>query len=115
MTDLIRRLSSGLHDVEVCIRPEASAAAFAQRLKDGYVHLRFTGTRGGTELGITVDHGRTDVTSADFDRPGGIVALVGSVTLDSIPVNVHATIDLNTLRGHGRLELVAHPATLDHT
>jgi hypothetical protein len=63
MNDLVQRLSQGRHPVEVSLRPERTVEALKDALDRGYVHIRFTQTRGGTELGIPIDRQETDITA----------------------------------------------------
>lgn len=100
---LVSRLSRGEHPVEVSLRPEPTGQALQEAVGRGYVYLRFTQTRGGTELGIRLDPGASDFTQADFGTPGGQVRIVGDLTLDFEPVRCVAEIDLATMAGHGRL------------
>ncbi|MGW5508200.1 MbtH family protein [Streptomyces albogriseolus] len=104
---LLDRLAAGDHPVEPGLRPERTAVALRESLERGYVLVRFTETRGGSELGVTVDPEATDVSAADFDAGTGTVRLVGDLTLDFESARCHADIDLATLRGHGRLERTA--------
>lgn len=102
---LVDRLSQGEHPVEASLRPERSLTALREALDRGYVFVRFTGTEGGTELGVQLD-GDVDLAGADFAAASGTVALTGTLTLDFEPVRCHAKIDLATLAGTGRLERV---------
>jgi hypothetical protein len=102
MNDLVQRLMTEQH-VEVRTSPEVTVEAFKAAMDRGYVHIRFTGTRGGTELGIRLDE-RTDASAADFAQKTGTVKIAGRLTLDYVPVSFHGTIDLATLEGTGRLE-----------
>jgi hypothetical protein len=106
MNDLVRKLTTGDHAVEASLRPEKTLYGFKAALDRGYVHVRFTETRGGTELGFKLDPGRSDLSSADFDSGSGVVKLCGSLTLDYEKVRCIAEIDLATLNGRGRLELL---------
>jgi hypothetical protein len=69
----------------------------------GYVHVKFTGTRGGTELGVRLDPVALDVSKADFEGASGTVHLEGGLTLNYVKVRCVADIDLQTLTGTGRL------------
>lgn len=71
----------------------------------GYVLVRFTETRGGTELGFPLDRDTTDLSGADFDNGTGTVHVEGNLILNGDPVRCIANIDLATLRGTGRLAL----------
>lgn len=104
MNDLVQRLSAGEHPVEASLRPERSVKAFRESIERGFVHVRFTGTRGGTELGFSIDQERSDLSKADFDNEAGRARLVGELTLDYIPVRCIANIELPSLTGTGHLE-----------
>ena len=71
----------------------------------GYVLVKFTETRGGTELGFSLDRNATDLSGADFDNGTGTVHVEGNLILNDDPVRCIANIDLATLKGTGRLVL----------
>ncbi|GHE27173.1 hypothetical protein GCM10017673_31560 [Streptosporangium violaceochromogenes] len=104
---LVDRLCDGEHPVEASLRPERTAEALRAAIDDGYVFVRFTETRGGTELGVQLDREATDLAEADFAAGEGEVRLVGTLTLDFEPVRCFARLDLATLTGRGGLERVA--------
>ncbi len=106
MSELVKRLSEGDHPVEASLRPEKTVQALKERIDRGYVHVKFTDTKGGTELGVRLDQEATDLSKADFDNQTGSVHLVGSLTLDYVKVRCVADIDLKTLTGKGHLEPV---------
>jgi uncharacterized protein YbdZ (MbtH family) len=101
------RLSQGPQPVELILRPERSVDALLRQIEAEYVHVRFTGTRGGTELGVTLDPGTAERLKAQVSGSEGTVKVVGQLVLDSIPVRCVADIDLATLAGVGKLELVS--------
>ena len=100
---LVDRLSNGRHAVESSLRPEKTARALKERIEMGYVHIKFTETRGGTELGVRLDRETTDLSRADFEKEAGVVHLEGELTLDYVKVRCIADIDLQTLNGQGHL------------
>lgn len=103
MSDLVQRLSEGTHPVVVG-GPQPDLAEFRKRLEDmGYVFIKFTGTRGGTDLGVRVDKEATDLSQAHFDQSSGVVHVEGTLTLDYVKVRCVADIDLATLAGTGHL------------
>jgi hypothetical protein len=106
MSDLVRRLSEGEHPVEVSLRPERTVKALNECLDRKYVHIRFTNTRGGTELGVDVDADRTDLRGANLEAGTGHLTIVGSLTLDYVNVRCVARIELPSLAGTGHLEQV---------
>jgi uncharacterized protein YbdZ (MbtH family) len=100
---LVSRLSKGRHQVESSLRPERTAQALKERIDLGYVHIKFTETKGGTELGVRLDRETTDLSKADFDNQSGEVHLEGELTLDYVKVRCVADIDIKTLVGKGHL------------
>ena len=104
--DLVARLSESQHPVEVSLRPEKTVEAFKDRIEQGYVHIKFTGTRGGTELGVRLDRDALSLEGADFASGRGTVHLEGGLTLNYVKVRCVADIDLATLAGQGRLQPV---------
>jgi uncharacterized protein YbdZ (MbtH family) len=90
--------------VEILIRPETTPARLKERLEEvNYLHLVFTGTRGGTELGVEVDLESSDWSSVDFEAGVGKFHLEGDLTLDFVPVRCYADLDVATMSGEGRL------------
>jgi len=104
--DLVDRLSAGEHPVEVRLRPEKTVPHLKENIDRGYVHITFTNTRGGTELGVRLDPERSNLSQANFENHTGTVRLVGGLTLNYVKVRCVADIDLTTLTGHGHLEPV---------
>jgi uncharacterized protein YbdZ (MbtH family) len=100
---LVSRLSKGDHPVESSLRPERTARALKERIDLGYVHIKFTDTRGGTELGVRLDRDALDLSRADFENTAGSAHLEGELTLDYVKVRCIADIDLKTLTGRGHL------------
>jgi len=62
---IVKRLSEGKHEVVIGHRDE-SYEEIKERIEDDYIHVKFTQTRGGTELGINVDLKSTNVKDLDF-------------------------------------------------
>ncbi|RMF28684.1 MAG: MbtH domain protein [Chloroflexi bacterium] len=106
MSELVKYLSEGDHPVEASLRPERTVQALKERIDRGYVFVKFTDTKGGTELGVRLDPEATDLSKADFDNGTGTVHLVGNLTLDYVKVRCIADINLETLSGKGHLEPV---------
>jgi hypothetical protein len=85
---------------------EPSLEELRNRVGDmGYVLIKFTETRGGTELGFPLDRDATDLSAADFAQGSGAVHVEGNLILNDDPVRCIADIDLATLKGTGRLAL----------
>ena len=84
--------------------PKPSLEEFKKRVEDmGYVFIKFTATRGGTDLGVRVDKSATDLSQAFFDQHTGVAHVEGLLTLNYVKVRCIADINLETLNGTGRL------------
>lgn len=103
INELVQRLTVK-QAVEAQGGPQGSAAGFKDALDRGFVHVKFTGTRGGTELGVRLDPKHTDLSAADFSAGTGFVKVGGELTLNYENVRCHAEIALATLKGEGWLE-----------
>jgi hypothetical protein len=106
MNELVKRLAEGDHAVELGLRPEKSVVVFRECVDRGYIYVKFTGTRGGTELGIRLDKQETKLEGADIETQSGTVRLVGRLKLNYVPVKCIADIDLATWEGTGHLEVL---------
>ena len=108
MDELVARLCKDKHLIKAGLLSEKTAKAFQKRIQDGYVHIEFTNTQGGTILGMELNKESLDLSKADFENSSGSVHLVGSLVLNSEEVRCIADIDLATLVGEGHLEAVAN-------
>jgi hypothetical protein len=104
MDELVQRLSEGEHPI--ITQRYKSAEELKQAIDRGYVLVKFTDTRGGTELGVRLDSTMTNLGGADFSRPAGSVHLAGNLTLNYVKVRCVADVDLATLEGQGHLEIL---------
>lgn len=108
MNELVEKLSRGDHPVEVTLRPEKTATALKKRIDEHkHVHIKFTATRGGTELGVPLDIDESNWGTGDFDGGKGRIKLCGRLKLNYVPVKCVAEIDLSTLSGTGHLEILS--------
>ena len=105
--ELVTRLATGTHPVEVGLRPEKTVEGFKAALDRGYVHIKFTETRGGTELGVRLDTAASDWSQANFTQAKGPVHVEGNLTLNYVKVRCLADVDLATLEGTGHLKILA--------
>jgi uncharacterized protein YbdZ (MbtH family) len=106
---LVERLCEGDHAIEVALRPESSAALFKEAIDREYVHIKFSQTKGGTELGVRLNQNTSDFSAADFQNARGTAHVEGNLTLDYVKVKCIADIDISTLTGRGRLARVEAP------
>lgn len=84
-----------------------------RRLEEiGHVFIKFTETRGGTDLGLRLDRAASDLNAADFDQGSGTVHVEGTLILNGDPVRCIADIDLATLNGTGHLVVVEESEVL---
>jgi len=100
---LVDRLCEGDQPLEVGLGSEKTSNRVKEAIDRSYVHVKFTGTRGGTALGVRLDPAACDFASADFDAGTGTFHLEGGLTLDSVKVRCIADIDLSTFQGTGHL------------
>lgn len=105
MDELVQRLSEGEHPV-VASRADGSAEEFKKSIDRGYVLVKFTDTRGGTELGVRLDEEATNLETADFEQATGTAHLEGTLTLNYVKVRCIADIALDTLEGQGHLQIL---------
>jgi uncharacterized protein YbdZ (MbtH family) len=101
--ELVKRLATGLHAVEASTYPKGDAKAFWEDIQRGYVQIRFTETRGGTELGFKIEQDSLRLAEADFDKKTGSIHLEGKLKLNFVPVRCVADIEIETLAGRGCL------------
>lgn len=112
MNELVQRLAQGEHPVTVG-GPQPSLSELRKRLVEiGYVFVKFTNTRGGTDLGVTIDQAATDMSQANFEAGSGTVHIEGTLTLNYVPVRCVATIDLATLAGTGHLVVLEQETSI---
>jgi hypothetical protein len=98
--NIVDFLCEGDHPVQV--RAD-SVGQFLDRFNAGYVNLKFTDTRGGTELGVKLDRAASNTAGADIAKQSGKVQIAGDLTLNYRPVRLTAEVTLETLEGSGRL------------
>ena len=55
MNELVQKLSEAEHPIEASLRSEKTATALKESIDRGYVHIKFTNTKGGTDLGVRLD------------------------------------------------------------
>ena len=103
---LVKRLAQGSHPLAAGLRPDQSVKALNESIDRGYVHIKFTATKGGTDLGVRLDTAACDFSRADFETQKGSVHLEGGLMLDYVKVRCIADIDLTTLEGQGHLEII---------
>jgi uncharacterized protein YbdZ (MbtH family) len=103
---LVKRLSQGRHPIASGLHSEKRVQALQEGIDRGYVHIKFTETKGGTELGVRLDTAACDFSRADFENQTGTVHLEGGLILDYVKVRCIADIDLTTLAGQGHLVIV---------
>ncbi len=104
MSDLVQFLCKGDHPVEASLR-QKTREAIKECVASGHVQIKFTDTRGGTEIGVPVDRDRSDLRGIENENGPVEIRLVGDLTLDYVPVTCVARIDLATLQGEGHLKV----------
>ena len=106
MSELVQKLADGRH--RVIFRPirENAVEELKECIDRGYVHIKFTETKGGTELGVRLDDDLTDLTGADFGAGSGSIHVAGNLTLDYVKVRCVADLDISKMEGEGHLEIL---------
>lgn len=100
---LVDRLCEGEHPIEVGLHPDRTVELLKEAVARDYVHIKFTETKGGTELGVRLDRAACDFANADFERSTGTIHIEGGLMLDYVKVRCIADFDLVTLSGKGYL------------
>lgn len=104
INELVQKLSIGDHKVSMNERGE-TLLEIKERIERGFVHIKFTETKGGTELGINVDKNNSNVDKIDFDKGQGDLHLEGTTTLNYNKVRCIVNIKLETMTGKGYLKI----------
>jgi hypothetical protein len=101
VNELTQRLSTSQPVVMGGLNP--SVEELQRRLEIGYVFIKFTETRGGTDLNLRLDRAAVDLSGTDFEKGTGTLHVEGLLILNDDPVRCIADLDLATLKGTGRL------------
>jgi hypothetical protein len=105
INELVQRLSKGKHEVKIAYRDESNEE-IKKRAEDGYIHIKFIQTKGGTELGINLDLSSMNLKDLDFNKGEGMLHIEGTTNLNYNAVRCIADIDLRTRQGEGYLQVV---------
>jgi core binding factor beta subunit len=111
MDDLVLRLSQKQQKIEASLRPERTLKELKASVERDYVHVKFTETRGGTELGVRLDRQACNFANANFDSGEGSLHIEGDLSLNYVKVRCVCDIDLATLDGIGRLIILENDKT----
>ena len=105
INELVKKLSHGKHEVVIGYRNEPYEE-IKQRIEDGYIHIKFTQTKGGTDLGINVDLNNTNLKEIDFNKNDEILHIEGTTNLNYNAVRCIVDIDIATKKGTGYLQVI---------
>lgn len=108
MDSLVKHLVASRQ--RVTLERSKSAEDLQRAIGRGYLLVKFPETKGGTELGITLNPSRTILENADFSARSGTVHLAGTCVLNYNEVEMDLDVDLATLEGSGSLKLIADEA-----
>jgi hypothetical protein len=106
MSELVQKLAKGDHRVIFRKIQDDGVQELKECIDRDYVHIKFTETKGGTELGFPLDRDRSDLSGADWDKKSGKIHLEGELTLDYVKVRLVADVDLSNLEGQGHLDIL---------
>ena len=105
--DLVHRLAEGDHPVELRLAGDDKLADLKERIRRGYVQVRFTSTRGGTELSVRLESSSAAEDLNRLEGDGEPVRLVGSLTLDGTKIRTIVDVNLKSFSGVGRIETLS--------
>lgn len=74
-------------------------------VENGYILVKFTKTKGGTELGCNTKNDDTE-NRCVVDEQNRTVEIRGRLKLDYTPVRLVAKVSLDTFKGEGHLEVI---------
>jgi hypothetical protein len=106
MNDLVARLATGTHPVEIVLRPERTPELLRDSIQRGFVHVKFTGTRGGTELGVRLNPESLADARQAIESDAERIHLRGGLVLNYVKVQCLVDLDPKTYSGTGHLEVV---------
>ena len=106
MSELPHKLAKGEWKVIATAGRDNTLEEFKAAVDREYVHVKFTETQGGTELGFRLDKEHTDLSAGDFENGTGKVKVAGKLNLDGVDVRCEAEIDLSSLDGTGHLVIL---------
>jgi hypothetical protein len=87
--------------------PQTSLEQLRNRIDNiGIAFVKFTQTRGGTDLGVRVDPSACDLSKGDFENGSGVIHIEGTLILNGDPVRCVADIDLATFDGTGQVRVI---------
>jgi uncharacterized protein YbdZ (MbtH family) len=98
-------LTEGVHPVS--LKPtNKNGFELEDSLKRQFVHFTFADTQGKTTVGIKIDPQKTVLNSVDFEHQLGTIHMEGTFILDYVLLKCGMDIDLVTLEGEGRVEIL---------
>lgn len=106
MSELPHKLAKGEHKVIFPSRLDDPLQELQDCIERDYVFVKFTETRGGTELGFRLDPEHSDLSGADWDNGAGTIRMAGDLTLDYVKVRCVGNIDISSMEGTGHLVIL---------
>ncbi len=106
MSELPHKLAKGKHRVIFPSRLDDPLQELRDCIDRDYVFVKFTETRGGTELGFRLDQEHSDLSRADWENSTGTIRMAGELTLDYVHVRCIGDIDISTMEGTGHLVIL---------
>jgi len=105
MESLVDRLSKGKYKIIFESRT-TDFKELKERVENGFVFVKFTETRGGTELGINLVKDECDLSKVDFNKGVGKIKIMGRCELNYQKIKCFAEVDIKTKEGNGYIEIV---------
>ncbi|MGB0909658.1 MAG: MbtH family protein [Nitrospirales bacterium] len=104
--ELVDFLSAGDHPVKLELKSDTKDVELQNAINKGYVVIRFSDTRGGTDLGIRIERDLCVLDNCDVQILRGRMQIVGTVVLNNIRVRCTADINLEDCLGTGHLDRI---------
>jgi hypothetical protein len=105
INELVDRLSKGEHEVTIGHENESNED-IKKRIENGFIHVKFVNTKGGTELGINLDLEKTKLDEFDSAIKSGVFHIEGTTNLNYVQTRCIVDINLSSRNGKGRLEVL---------
>ncbi len=106
MSELPHKLAKGEHKVIFPSRLDDPLQELQDCIERDYVFVKFTETRGGTELGFRLDSEYSDLSGADWENGTGTIRMAGELSLDYVRVRCVGNIDISAMEGTGDLVIL---------
>jgi len=107
MSQLAHRFSQGTHQVTYRPRHGRARSELCADVERQYFHMMFMDAAGEIEFGFPSDRARCDFSGANWEAGDGSIHIEGELGLNGSPARCIVDLDLRTMQGRGRVDVVA--------